>query len=145
MLKEPDHYYRLDGLMARIMDQDILPVLLAVRALRPPTDTGELYFAWPGVEVSKGDRPRFDIDLVVSHGTNADGTSNVWCVECKKTATSLGEKQLSRLLEVAAELESRPGIAAVQGEFPEEFARAVLEAGGHVLTAERLFARRSGA
>jgi hypothetical protein len=138
--KEPDAFYQLDGLMARIMDQDILPVLLTLRATRPPAGSTELFFAWPGVEVSKGDRPKFDIDLVVSHGTNVDGTSNVWCIEVKKTATSIGETQLRRLLEVAAELEARPGIAAMQGEFPEEFARSVLEAGGQVLTAQQLFA-----
>jgi hypothetical protein len=138
--KEPDFFYRLDGLMARIMDQDILPVLLAVRALRPPAETGELFFAWPGVEVSKGDRPKCDIDLVVSHGTNVNSTSNVWCIEVKKTAASLGGKQLARLLEVATELEARPGIAAMQGEFPEELARPIIEAGGRVLTADQLFA-----
>ncbi|MGI8863656.1 MAG: hypothetical protein ACR2JH_04525 [Solirubrobacteraceae bacterium] len=138
--KEPDAFYRLDGLMARIMDQDILPVLLTLRATRPPAGSTELFFAWPGVEVSRGDRPKFDIDLVVSHGTTVDGTSNVWCIEVKKTATSIGERQLRRLLEVAAELEARPGIAAMQGEFPEEFARSVLGAGGQVLTAKQLFA-----
>jgi hypothetical protein len=138
--KEPDAFYRLDGLMARIMDQDILPVLLTVRATRPPTGGTELFFAWPGVEVSKGGRPKFDIDLVVSHGTNPDGTCNVWCIEVKKTATSLAEGQLRRLLDVASELGARPGIAAMQGEFPGEFARSVLEVGGQVLTAQQLFA-----
>jgi len=137
--KEPDAFYRLDGLMARIMDQDILPVLLTLRATRPPAGSPELFFAWPGVEVSKGDRPKFDIDLVVSHGTNMDGTSNVWCIEVKKTATSIGDRQLRRLLNVAAELEARPGIAAMQGEFPEEFVQSVLKAGGQVLTAQQLF------
>lgn len=141
--KEPDTFYRLDGLMARIMDQDTLPVLLTLRATRPPAGGSELFFAWPGVEVSKADRPKFDIDLVVSHGTNAEGASNVWCIEVKKTATSLGDKQLSRLLEVAAELEARPGIAAMKGEFPAEFAEPVLEAGGYVLTADQLFADSS--
>jgi hypothetical protein len=140
--KEPDVYYRLDGLMARIMDQDILPVLLTLRATRPPAGGSDFFFAWPGVEVSKGD-PKFDIDLVVSHGTNAEGMSNVWCIEVKKTATSLGEKQLRRLLDVAVELGARPGIAAMQGEFPEELRRPVLAARGHVLTARELFAGTS--
>lgn len=58
--KEPDSFYRLDGLMARIMDQDILPVLLTLRATRPPAGSTELFFAWPGVEVSKGDHPKFE-------------------------------------------------------------------------------------
>jgi|GEM_PF-2259783 len=142
--KEPDFFYRLDGLMARIMDQDILPVLLTIRALRPPAQTGQLLFAWPGVEVRKDARSKFDIDLVVSHGTNVDGISNAWCIEVKKTAESLHEKQLARLLEVAAELEARPGIAAMHGEFPETLSRRVIEAGGAVLTAQQLFSGDAG-
>ncbi len=142
--KEPDFFYRLDGLMARIMDQDILPVLLTMRALRSPAQTGQLFFAWPGVEVWKDASRKFDIDLVVSRGTNMDGISNAWCIEVKKTAESLGEKQLARLLEAADQLEARPGIAATQGEFPEELSRRVIEAGGTVLTAQQLFPSDTG-
>jgi hypothetical protein len=131
---EPELTYRLDGLIARVMDQDILPVLLTVRALRPAPDQSELYFAWPGVEVKKPDDTKFDIDVLVSHGT-----TRVWCVETKKSASSLKTRQLSRLLRVAEELEALPGIAALEGDFPAEPAQRVREAGGVVLTGEHLF------
>jgi hypothetical protein len=79
--REPSRYYRLDGLMARAMDQDVLPMLLRLRAVRPTLQPDELLFAWPGVEFDAGDgRAAVEGDLVVSNGTD------VWCGEAKKTA-----------------------------------------------------------
>jgi hypothetical protein len=102
--REPAVYYRLDGLIARAVDQDVLPVLLTLRAVRPPAEQSELFFAWPGVEVAKEGTTPADIDLLVSNG------SVVWCFEVKKSARWIQAPQLSRLMEVAAALGARPGI-----------------------------------
>jgi hypothetical protein len=129
---EPQLHYRLDGLMARAMDQDVLPVLLTLRAIRPPPEHSELLFAWAGVDVKKGDGPNVDIDLLVALGTV------VWCFEVKQNATGLKARQLHRLLAAAAALEARPGIAAAEGEFAPELVRTVEAAGGRVLTGTQL-------
>jgi hypothetical protein len=42
--------YRLDGLMARVMDQGLLPVTLTLRALGPPDEVRDLFFGRPGLE-----------------------------------------------------------------------------------------------
>jgi hypothetical protein len=130
--REPELFYRLDGLMARVMDQDILPVLLTLRAVRPPPESSDLFFAWPGVEVKKGEDPEVDIDLLVSNG------SAVWAFEVKQNATGLKAPQLRRLMETAAALGARPGIAAAEGEFAPELVERVLEASGQVLTGAQL-------
>lgn len=81
-LREPEMLYRLDGLMARAMDQDVLPVLLTLRALRPPPDSAALFFAWPGAELAADGADPVDVDLVVSDGTT------VWCYEVKNNASA---------------------------------------------------------
>jgi hypothetical protein len=133
--QEPELFYRLDGLMARMMDQDVLPVLLTLRALKPPQERGELFFGWPGVEVKKGTLPKVDIDLLVS-----SGASRVRCFEVKKNAGGLKAYQLDKLLTACSDLGASPGLAAIEGAFPDELAAKVREAAGQVLTAEQLFA-----
>ncbi|MDQ2761088.1 MAG: hypothetical protein M3Y17_11850 [Actinomycetota bacterium] len=132
--REPERHYQLDGLMARAMDQDVLPMLLALRALRPPPEQGQPFYAWPGVEVAAGDDDTspVEIDLVISVG------QVVWCFETKQTAGSLKAPQLHRQMKLAAALGARPGIAAVDGTFPSRLAEEVKEAGGRVLTGEDL-------
>jgi hypothetical protein len=125
-------YYRLDGLMARAMDQDVLPVLLTLRAVRPPAEQPTLFFAWPGVEVTAGAGKPVDIDLLVSDG------HNVWCFEVKQNATGLNQAQFRKLLDVATKLKARPCIAAVDGAFPPDFSDRVQQAGGRVLTGNEL-------
>lgn len=129
--KEPELFYRLDGLMARAMDQDVLPVLLTLRALRPPHQSPDLFFAWPGIEFAD-DQGRVDVDLLVSNGTA------VSCFEVKNNASGLKEPQLRKLLRVAERLGARPGIAAVEGTFAPELSEQVLEAGGRLLTTDDL-------
>jgi hypothetical protein len=130
--REPELFYQLDGLMARIMDQDVLPVLLTPRVFRPSAD--QLFFVWPGVELTRADRPRVDIDVLIS---NAAG---VWAFEVKKSARRLTTGQLYKLLQACAELGAVPGIAALEAEFPEQLTRKVMDAGGQVLTAAQLLA-----
>ena len=124
---EPEVSYQLDGLMARAMDQDVLPALLTLRAVKPPPNHAGLFFAWPGVEVADAGKPT-DIDLLVSDG------STVHCFEVKQTGSSLEDAQLRGLLEVAQRLKARPGIAALDGEFDAALAEKVRGAGGRVLT-----------
>ncbi|MHB8696187.1 MAG: hypothetical protein ACYDHH_33665, partial [Solirubrobacteraceae bacterium] len=131
---EPQLRYRLDGLMARAVDQDVLPVLLTLRAARPPVDHPDLFFAWPGVEVTKDGAAPVDIDLLISNG------NIVWAFEVKQNATGLKAPQLRRLMEAAAALGARPGIAAAEGEFAPELVERVLEASGQVLRADQLLA-----
>lgn len=132
--REPEAYYKLDGLMARAMDQDVLPILLTLRAARPPRDQTQLFWAWPGVEIDMRDgQPAIEVDLVVSTG------QNVWFYEAKQTAHNLSAAQIRRLIELATALGARPGLAAVQGEFVPELVEEVLNAGGMVVTEDRLF------
>jgi hypothetical protein len=49
--QEPPTEFQLDGLMARVIDQDVLPVLLALRRLQRTFGSGEQpTYACPGVE-----------------------------------------------------------------------------------------------
>jgi hypothetical protein len=129
----PELRYRLDGLMARAMDQDVLPVLLTMRALRPPPEQSSLFFAWPGVELARDGAPPVDVDLLVSDGRT------VWCFEVKNNATGLKRSQLRRLIRVAADIGARPGIAAVEGVFAGELVAEVEQATGRVLVPGQLF------
>jgi hypothetical protein len=132
---EPETLYRLDGLMARVMDQDVLPVLLTLRVMQPPSESGRLLFAWPGVGVRKPKGPPVGIDLLVSHGNNW-----VWAFEVKKNAARLEHEQLDKLITASGELHARPSIAALEGDFPDQFVEKVKRAGGHVFTAKQLLA-----
>lgn len=104
--REPDLSYRLDGLMARAMDQDVLPALLTLRALRPPPESPELFFAGAGIEFAD-DREATEVDILISNGTV------VQCFEVKDNAAGLKEPQLRKLLRLAERLGARPGIAAI--------------------------------
>ncbi len=132
--REPEHLYRLDGLMARVMDQDVLPVLLTLRAVRPAPEQPALFFAWPGVELQHGEGPKVDVDLLVSDG------NTVWCYEVKNNATGLARTQVTRLLAIAAAAGARPGIAALEGEFDQDLAGLVTQAGGRVISRDGLLA-----
>jgi hypothetical protein len=126
--QEPAMQYRLDGLTARIMDQDTLPVLLALRAFRRLLGGAGLFFAWPGVAFTRNEHgAAVDADLLVS----AQGT--IFCCEVKTTATSLDDSQLDGVLKLAERLKARPALAALTGEFPETHRAAVFERGGRIL------------
>lgn len=126
--QEPPIQYRLDGLMARIMDQDTLPVLLALRAFRRLLGASGLFFAWPGIAFTLSGHPdSVDADLVVS----TQGA--VFCCEVKTTATSLDDGQLEGVLELAERLKARPALAALTGQFLKTHRAAVIERGGRIL------------
>jgi hypothetical protein len=124
--REPATTYRLDGLMARAMDQDLLPVLLTLRAMRPPPGASELFFAWPGLEFRQGEAV-VETDLLTSDG------DRVWIGEVKNNAASLADQQVDRLLELAHGTRARPVIAGLEGQFPEALVTKVRESGGQIL------------
>jgi hypothetical protein len=130
--REPEHLYRLDGLMARAMDQDVLPVLLTLRAVRPAPEQPKLFFAWPGVELGQGEAPKVDVDLLVSDGSSVSG------YEVKRNAAGLGRAQLRRVMEVLSRAGARLGIAALEGEFDQQLVEQVAQANGRVLTRQDL-------
>ena len=131
---EPALLYRLDGVMARAMDQDLLPAVLALRALRPPAPQPNLFFAWPGVLLARdGGRP-VDVDLLISDGRT------VWFYEVKNNAGGLEKQQLQRLIRLASEAGARPGLAALEGSFAPELVQDVMGRGGRVLERKQLLA-----
>lgn len=122
---EPPTTYQLDGLMARIMDQDILPVLLTLRAFRRKLGMPDLFFCWPGVEFQRG-ADEVETDLLVSAG------DQVYVSEVKSTADNLDQEQLNALLALAEGTGARPVIGGLNGSFDPTIAAAVESAGGHV-------------
>jgi hypothetical protein len=121
--QEPPTHFRLDGLMARVMDQDVLPVMLALRKLHKTIGVPHhpTYF-WPGVEIERNGK-RVDVDLLAFNG------DVVICCECKLTGETLHTGQLQNLLELADHLQARPVLAALNGRFSQEH-RAEVDARG---------------
>jgi hypothetical protein len=121
--------YQLDGLMARAMDQDLLPVLLTLRASMPE-DPSTIKAAWLGLEFSKEETTK-EHDLLLSDG------KDVWIAECKATA-SITEAQLENLLDFCATHQARPILAALSGNFSDLHRGAVHEQEGRVLERPQL-------
>jgi hypothetical protein len=130
---EPPTTYQLDGLAARVMDQDILPVLLTLRALRRTLGNPDLFFCWPGVEFQHGSID-VETDLLVSIG------DQVYVSEVKSTAENLDREQLESLLALAEATEARPVIGGLDGTFDSTMAEAVRSVGGHVFERADLLA-----
>jgi hypothetical protein len=133
-LQEPPTHFQLDGLMARVMDQDVLPVLLALRALRRTFGSGEQpSYAWPGVEFDISGR-KTDVDLLFYAG------GPVICCECKRNAATLTDDQLDGIIGLCERLRCRPALAAAENEFADTQCERVLAADGVVLHATELLA-----
>lgn len=105
------------------MDQDLLPVLLALRKVRRLFD-GYLLTAWPGVELTRAGRA-VDVDLL-AHGPY------LLCCEVKANAASLERRQLDGLLDLCERVGARPGLAGLKGVFDHEFVTEVQTRGGPV-------------
>lgn len=123
--RAPALTYRLDGLMARAMDQDVLPVLLALRALRR-LFADRLVFAWPGVEFTT-DALKADVDVLLY---NQDA---VYCCEVKLNASGLHPDQVEKQLALCDLLGARPALAALHGQFHADLQAQVLGRSGLVL------------
>jgi hypothetical protein len=119
--------YRVDGLMARIMDQHVLPVLLALRALRDPSRWTRPSYIWPGMLFTGPDGKKFDVDLLASDG------QTVYAAECKLDARGLGTSQLRTLLAFTDRVGAVPIVAALAGTFPNAIRQAIERREGLVL------------
>ena len=127
--------YRVDGLMARVLERHVLPVILTLRALRSPKHAGQgLRHAWPGMIFSKEGQRDTDVDLLLSDG------HRVLAAECKLDARSLELDQTERLLAFAKDVDAQPIIGALNGNFAEEVERPITDAGGLVLMRQDLLA-----
>ena len=124
--------YRLDGLMARLMDQHVLPVILTLRALRDPARWTTPAHIWPGVLFHAEGEKEFDIDLLASDGTT------VFAAECKLDGRGLKLAQLRRLLSFAGRVGATPVVAALAGEFSARVRREVERRDGLVLERREL-------
>ena len=125
--------YRLDGLAARVMDQDLLPVLLTLRESYRLLGQGRLFFGWVGIEfLRKEDGKRTDADLVVSDG------EHVWLFEVKSNAAGLGGEQLNDLVQLAAQLEARPCLSALVGSFTQDQIATIESASGLIFGSDQL-------
>jgi DNA-binding MarR family transcriptional regulator len=117
--------YRLDGLMARAVDQDLTPALLALHALGPAPGQRPLRAAWLGLDFRGGAWPG-ERDALISDG------AEVWVGECQLRAAGLPSEQLKGLLGFAAARCARPFLAALEGEFTDTQRAAVTAARGRV-------------
>lgn len=119
--------YRLDGLMARVMERHVLPVVLTLRALRDPARMWRPNHIWPGMLFRRPGEGEIDIDLLASDGTN------VFATECKLDARGLQMPQLEKLLAFAERVRAIPMVAALNGDFAPQVREAVESLGGLVL------------
>jgi hypothetical protein len=131
--READVHYRLDGLMARCMDQDLLPVLLALRCFHRLRPTVQIEQAWPGLLLTRGEHER-EVDLLASAG------QRVSIFECKATAASLRPDEAQELVETATSLRAVPTVAALRGEFDDRVRAIVAAADGICLERRHLLA-----
>jgi hypothetical protein len=115
--EEPPLSYQLDPLMARAMDQDLLPVLLTLRYLSTPQGSSTTGAFWPGLvlfEPGRREETERDCDVLVAQ------SGRVTICECKKTAHNLTPRQTAQVLEVAKRLDAAAVFSAVEGEFSAE-------------------------
>jgi hypothetical protein len=120
-------YYRLDGLMARVMDQDLLPVLLSLRKLAPPSETLSVCY-WPGIEI-RGDNLSRECDLLVA----ASGL--VTTLEAKRRAEALKIADAEATVALAQRLGARCVFAALEGEYATDVVEYAESNGAQLLRA----------
>jgi hypothetical protein len=108
--------YRLDGLVGRAMDQDILPVLLTLRYLLRRPEASNYAYWWPGLNLYANDSPTPDaeIDLLI-----ADAGTLIAC-EVKKDAASLSADDAIAHIDLAGRLRAEPVFAASAGDWRTE-------------------------
>lgn len=120
--QEPPLTYQLDPLMARAMDQDLLPVLLTLRYLSTPQGSSISGAFWPGLEIfepGQREETKRDCDILLAQN------GRVTVCECKKTAWNLSAKQAGQVTELAERLDADVVFAAVEGDFPPEVVEEV--------------------
>jgi hypothetical protein len=108
--------YRLDGLVARAMDQDLVPVLLTLRHLMTRPGTGAHVLWWPGLDLYEhgSDQADYEIDLLVAHEGRLDAC------EVKKDANAMTHDEAVAVADLAERLIARPVLAAPTGSWRDE-------------------------
>jgi len=125
--------YRLDGLMARVMDQDLLPVLLTLRHLLGRSSDPEHAMSWPGLDLFEDPDADADaeVDLLLASG------GRLHAAECKLDAAWLSKDEAARHLELADRLQAQPVFGALRGEWHPEVLE-LAEEGAYLLGPETL-------
>jgi hypothetical protein len=111
--KEAPTSYRLDGLMARVMDQDLLGTLLTLRLLLEQAVGGKGIAWWPGLELFEASALEAfaEIDLLFA----VDGTLTV--CEVKADAAGADAQAITRLMELADRVGAKRLLAAPAGQW----------------------------
>ncbi len=129
---EAKSYLRLDGLAETMMDNDLLPVLAAVRRFTP-RDRSALQMAyWPGLDVTVPGAPTVDFDVFFGFGPER------LVAECKRTADSLKLDQATRIVEMARRIGAQVYFCALKGSFSDELLDYGMGNGAEFLVGEGL-------
>jgi hypothetical protein len=133
---EPRLAYQLDPLMARAMDQNLLPVLLTLRHLYSAAVATSGAF-WPGLEVINADGSMQDCDILLAQEGN-----KIVC-ECKQNAAGLSLAQAEQTVALADFFDATTYFAALEGDFAAAITTLAQERGRIVLlTREQLLPER---
>lgn len=127
---EPRLAYQLDPLMARTMDQNLLPVLLTLRYLYSPVVASGGAF-WPGLEIVDADGAMRECDVLL-----AQEESIIVC-ECKQSAPALSPDEADKTLALAELFDAVTYFAALDGDFSDEIQALARERGRIVLLTRR--------
>jgi hypothetical protein len=108
--------YRLDGLVARAMDQDVVPVLLTLRYLLQRPDASWYAHWWPGLDLYENESTDadYEIDLLL-----ADRERLLVC-EVKKDAGGVTRDAAVRHFELAKRVGGEPVLSAPTGAWRSE-------------------------
>ena len=119
---EPPPAYRLDAFVARIMSQDIVPVLLTLRYFLNRHADQAVGHWWPGLDLfeNESDTNDHEIDLLYAE----QGT--VWVCEVKRNAAGMPLEQAEELCRLAGRLRAIPVLSAPAGDWADEI-RALVE------------------
>ena len=115
--------YRRDGLMARAMDQDLVPVLLTLRHLLTRSAKPEDALHWPGLDLDYGDpaaKPA-EIDLLLA------SEGHLFAAECKLEAANLAPPEAQKHLALAERLRAQAVFGALRGEWRSDVIELVAE------------------
>ncbi len=123
---EPKTAYQLDPLMARAMDQNLLPVLLTLRYLySPAVGVGGAF--WPGLEIVEADGTMQDCDILLAH------EESVIVCECKQSAAGLSQAQAEKTHALSDLFGAVTYFSALEGGFAGEIEALARERGRIVL------------
>jgi hypothetical protein len=134
---EPRLAYQLDPLMARAMDQDLLPVLLTLRYLYSPEGAAGGAF-WLGLEITDAAGTTQDCDILLGQ------EGQVTVCECKKSAGALTRGQAERTIALADCLEANTIFAALDADFSDDVKEIAQPPRARLVTREQLVSPGEG-